>query len=228
MARDDDDDDDRPRKRRRDDDDDEGAFEDDRRSHRGRRDDDDDDEDYRPRKKRRYDDEDDDDDRNVRKLKKKAMPGMLLAAGIVAIAWGGLSLLSSCGAAGKSFNDWHNLRQVERMMGGMIRFAGITPGLFLTLGIAYGVMVLASALLALGGILLLVRNKFGKYLSMAGPVLMCLVGLAGCVTGIIVTRGEFFGAAALMGLPGIVFFSLCVGGFLIFALMQDNVNRALK
>lgn len=230
MARDDDDDDDRPRKSRRRDDDD--GFEDASRSRRNsRRDDEDaeDDDDDRPRRKRRYDEDDDDDDRSMRKIKKKGMPGMLLAAGIVAIAWGGICILSSCGTSGKSFLDWHNLRQVDRIFGGLIRdLGGPTPGLFMTLGIVYGFLMLASVLLCVGGILLLMRKKIGKYMSIAGPVLMGVVGVFGFIAGVIVTRGGLFSAAALMGLPAVVFFTLCVGGFLIFALMQKDVVKALK
>lgn len=230
MARDDDDDDDRPRKRRRRDEDDDDAFEDSARPRtRSRRDDDEDDDDDRPRKKRRYDDEDAEDDRSLTKIKKKGLPGMLLAAGIVAIAWGGICILSSCGTSGKSFMDWHNLRQVDRIFGGLIRdFGGPTPGLFMTLGIVYGFMMLASVLLCVGGILLLMRKNIGKYLSIGGPVLMGVVGVIGFIAGVVVTRGGLFSAAALMGLPAVVFFTLCVGGFLIFALMQKDVVKALK
>jgi hypothetical protein len=230
---DDDDDDDRPRKKKRSRDDDEDAYEEDdrpRKKSRSRDDDDDADDDDRSRKKKRSRDEDDDDDRRGKKKKSKDMPGMLLGAAITAMVWGGLNIFSNCGVSLSSFNAWNSLRQVDRLFPGLGRLAedlgGVGPGFYLTLGIVYALLVVASVLLTVGGLMLLMRKVAGKYLALAGCIAMLAIALGGGVVSLALSRFAFGGM--FMGLPVSIFFTLCVGGFLIFALMDRDVNRALR
>jgi hypothetical protein len=104
---------------------------------------------------------------------------------------------------------------------------GVGQGYFLTLGIAYLLLVLAAVVLTLGGVLLLLRKAAGKFVTIGGAAAMAFVTLAGTGAGLIISRFGFFGGI-FAGLPVVFFFTLCAGGFLIFALMDKDVNRALR
>ena len=218
--------------------------------------DDDDDED-RPRKKRSRDDEDDEKEEVERPRKKspsadddvkspKPMPTALVGAIIAAMAWGILSLNSTClySASGIVLEIENQRMQREqeenfRKLREQMRAAGLNQKIgdgpefgaggglrYTLLGTRILLMLMATLLLA-GGIVLLMRKSFGKFIAMGAPVGMLLVDLSGFVICLIITKGTLLAHHNVDYLVNL-FLSLVVGGTIVFLLMNKEVGKALK
>jgi hypothetical protein len=212
-----------------------------------------DDDDDRPRKRSSRDDEDDvDDDRprkrsapdrdEVQSSSKKAgpMPTRLVGAIIASMAWGILILHGSCMQSGNalfSVVETHRLQQQQEKMREDLRKAGFNQldptNMRFDGSMAYASLganvfsFLAAALLLAGGIALLMRKAFGKYLAMGAPVLMVLVDLIAFVIFLVLTKGAFL-APHNIGIIINFLFGLVVGGIIIFLLLNKDVSKALK
>jgi hypothetical protein len=219
MARDDEDDE-RPRKK-------------------SPRDDEGEEEDDRPRKKSSHDDEDDDSSGK----KSKPMPMRLVGAIIAALAWSILILHASClNSSSLIVEEIHNQKAQReadenlRKMQEQMRAAGVNQKIDMGdrgNGVRYTIvgtkifLFLMATLLLVGGVTLLMRKGFGKYLAMGAPVGMLLVEFVGFVTCLIITKGTFLAQHNVVFLVNILF-SLVVGGCIVFLLLNKDVNRALK
>jgi hypothetical protein len=217
MARDDDDDD-RPRKKIP-------------------RDDEDDDDD-RPRKKSAREEEDDadDEDRPRKKLareeddqagKAKPMPIRLVGAIIASMAWGILVLHGSCVESSHSIMGIIHFHRAQDQMRGFGNLVVEGRGMLYTLAGTQVVMTLLGAILLAGGVALLARKGFGKYLAMGAPVGMALVQMAVFVICLIITSGVFlvhYNFAFFIQ----ILFSLTVSGLNAYLLLNKDVSRVLK
>ena len=93
-------------------------------------------------------------------------------------------------------------------------------------GTKFFLMLLSAALVA-GGIVLLMRKSYGKYLAMGAPVGMLLVEFIGFVVCLIVTSGTFLTDYNVEFFINIVF-SLAVAGCIAFLLLNKDVSKALR
>jgi hypothetical protein len=221
------DDDDRPRKKRaleEDDDEDEVEVDEDR-----------------PRKKSPRAEDD------LGKPSIKPMPTRLAGAIIAALAWGFLSLHGSCLQSSNGIlqevelqklqrDQEENRRKFQEQMRAMgvnqkidnpaFEFGGGNGLRYTVLGTQIFLMLTSAALVG-GGVLLLMRLGFGKYIAMGAPVGMLLVELSGFVICLIITKGTFL-AHYNVGFLVNIFFSILVGGTIVYLLLNKDVSKALK
>src|SRR5438105_583918 len=136
---------------------------------------DDDDDDDRPRKKIPRDEEEDDDDRPRKKLareeddkaaKAKPMPIRLVGAIIASMAWGILVLHGSCIESSHSIMGIIQFHRAQDQMRGFGNLVVEGRGMLYTLAGTQVVMTGLGAMLLAGGVALLARKGFGKYLAM--------------------------------------------------------------
>jgi len=235
MARDDDDDD-RPRKKNPDDDDD------DDRPRKKKAADDGEDDDDRPRKKSKARDEEVE-EKSVPSGGPRPMPMRLVGAIIATFAWGILTLHSGCLSTSRSIHgeiqlaklkreQEERLRDLQKQMPGFNIKAdagerGDGSGLRYTLLGGKLVFLLMSVVLVAGGIVLLMRKGFGKFIAMGAPVGMLFVEFAAFVICLIISKWTFLTDYNVEFLINI-FFSLVVGGTIAFLLLNKDVSRALK
>jgi FtsH-binding integral membrane protein len=92
-------------------------------------------------------------------------------------------------------------------------------------GVKAVLMFLALVLVA-GGIVLLMRKSFGKYIVMAAPVLMLLLELLGFAVCLFLSDWTFI-ASHNSDFFINMFFSLVVGGTIVFLLLNRDVSNAL-
>jgi hypothetical protein len=210
-----------------------------------RKDRDDDDQDL-PRKKSSRDEESDDEDEDRPRKKKtrdddearggkerKPMPMQLIAAIIASMAWGGYILHHNCGQTSGALIGIIQMEKRDREIRDL-GFAfnrafgfGEHKGFIYTMAGAEFFMMLLGAVLVAGGIALLMRKGFGKYLAMAAPAAMALVELFTFVVCLAITSGAFltnYNANFMVN----VIFSLAVGGCNAYMLLNKDVSKALK
>jgi hypothetical protein len=208
-----------------------------------RKDRDDDDQD-RPRKKSSRDEEGDDGDED-RPRKKKArdygedrggkearpMPIRLVGAIIASMAWGGYALHHNCGLTSSALIGIIHMEKRDQGRElfafnqgfGLVNHRGF---IYTVAGAEFFMMVLGAVLLA-GGVLLLLRMGFGKYLAMGAPAAMALVELITFVICLAITSGAFL-TTYNAGFAVSIIFSLAVGGCNAFMLLNKDVSKALK
>jgi hypothetical protein len=209
-----------------------------------RKDRDDDDQD-RPRKKSSRDGEGDDGDED-RPRKKKArdngedrggkearpMPIRLVGAIIASMAWGGYVLHHNCGLSSSALIGIIHMEKRDRGrdFGFVFNPAfGLVDhkGFIYTVAAAEFFMMVLGAVLLAGGVLLLMRMGFGKYLAMGAPAAMALVELITFVICLAITSGAFL-TTYNAGFAVNIIFSLGVGGCNAFMLLNKEVSKALN
>ncbi|MBI1832526.1 MAG: hypothetical protein HYR84_13885 [Planctomycetes bacterium] len=155
------------------------------------------------------------------------LPGALLAAIIVSLLWGGISLHASCISFSHSTMAVITIHRLEAQIGARFGGAGGGQGLAGTLAAAQFVQFLLAGALLAGGAMLLMRKNFAKFIAMGVPVAMILVDLGAAVICVIITK-EFVQPYNFDFLVNIIF-NLGVGGANAYLLMMDkNVAKVLK
>jgi hypothetical protein len=208
-----------------------------------RRTDIDEDDEDRPRRKRSRDEDNDNDERPSRRKsardddedsagkKPKPMPFRLVMAIIGSMAWGGFMLHANCVGSSHSLLGIIHLHRQERDLRDFAAFAnlgfGFSKGFAYTLAAEHFFMMLMAAALLAGGVALLMRMGFGKYLAMGAPAAMVLVELITFVICLIITSGSFLTAYNASFLINIVF-SAVIAGCNTFMLLDKDVAKALR
>jgi hypothetical protein len=187
----------------------------------------DDDDKFTDEPRNRSDDRDDDDrprkqdprpeDKDLG-IEQQAMPMRMIGAIIASIFWGGLLLYGSCVSFSRSAMvaiDIHNARAI----GG--------EGLFGTLAASQLFVSLLAAALLVGGVLMLMRKGFAKYMVMGVPAAIVVVEMATSVLCLIISSGVFLAHYNFDFLITSVF-SLAVGGLNTYLLLDKEIAKAFK
>ena len=204
------------------------------------RDDDDDvrdrdDDDDRPRKGDARDD--DDDDRSSKKsadpvddaddVAARPLPLRVIGAIIASIFWGGLMLHGSCMSFSHSSMMVIAFHRVEAAGFNIRGAGGGGEGFYGTLAATQFVMFLLGGGLLAGGVLLLLRKGYAKWMAMGVPAAMALLQMAACVLCLIITGGVFLAQHNFDFLINIVF-NMAVGGANAYLLLNKDVAKVLK
>jgi len=208
-----------------------------------RKDRDDDDQDC-PRKKISRDEGDDDGDEDRPRKKKardygedrggkepKPMPIRLVGAIIASMAWGGYVLHHNCGLTSSALIGIIHMEKRDQgrelfafnQAFGLVNHKGF---IYTMAGAQFFMMVMGAVLLA-GGVLLLMRMGFGKYLALGAPAAMALIELITFVICLAITSGAFL-TTYNAGFAVNIIFSLAVGGCNAYLLLNKDVRKALK
>ena len=192
---------------------------------------DEDDDDDRPRKK------DDDRKKDLDRGEPKPINPRVLGAVFASLLWGGFILFHNCGLSSTAVIGLYHLekKNAEGAIGMIFNpafhgggaFGEPHKGFAYTSAGAQFVMMILGAVTVGGGVTLLMRMGFGKFLAIGGPAAMVLVEMLIFGICLAITSGRFLTAYNVDFFITIVF-SLVIAGANAFLLLNRDVAKSLK